>query len=202
AEDRLDDDKFFAQVIAAARPAREHPSLPKLRRDQLVIPDPPPISEPSQTPVAQPRGRDWKWTFLQSTLWIIIICLATLFDMFFDVFRNFSEWGPVRVSLLVGMGVGWILVSALPRALGRKFATIGITVPIIALGLGLIGYKAATLNWLSNDDMGLTAKIRSGFIEASIDACAKLAKRSDKSFSPEIISQYCRCYADGIADLF
>jgi hypothetical protein len=166
------------------------PPLPKLRRDQLVTPDPMPTSEPNQTPVAPPRVRDWKSTFLQSTLWIIIVCLITVSDVFW-------QWAPTTaVSGLVGMGVAWILVSALPRTLGRRFATFGIAVPIIALGLVLLGYKYATLGL--NDDMeGLTGRARSGFVEGSIDACVK---QSDKSLSPEIISQYCRCYANDIAD--
>jgi len=181
---RAEDVQELAELIC------NPPPLPKLRRDQLVTPDPMPTSEPNKTPVAQPRVRDWKWTFLQSTLWIIIVCLVTVSDVFW-------QWAPTKpVSLLVGMGVAWILVSALPRTLGRKFATLGIAVPIIALGLGLLGYKYATLG--SDDNVeGLTGKARSAFVETSIDTCVKQA---DKSFSPEIISQYCRCYANGMAD--
>jgi GYF domain 2 len=162
------------------------PPLPKLRRDQ---PQKAPASEP-KTSVGKARVRDWKWTLLQSGLWTIIVTLVVVSDVFW-------EWAPTKTaSGLIGVGVGWILTVGLPRKLGRKPATLGVALPIITLGVGLLAYKYATLG--SDDNVaGLTGRVRSSFVQASIDACVK---QSDKSFSTETVSQYCRCYADGMAD--
>jgi hypothetical protein len=68
--------------------------------------------------------------------------------------------------------------------------------PIIAVGFALLTYKFATLG--ANDGTeGLTAGTRSAFVDTAIDTCVK---QSDKNFSAETIAQYCRCYANGMAD--
>jgi GYF domain 2 len=164
------------------------PPLPELRRDPPQIA---PASEP-KTSVGKARVRDWKWTLLQTALFAIIVTLVAVSDVFW-------EWAPTKAaSGLIGVVAGWILTGALPRKLGRKPTTLGIVLPIIAVGVGVFGYKYATLGW-DDDVAGLTGRVRSSFVQASIDACVK-QQSDDKSFSTETISQYCRCYSNDMAD--
>jgi hypothetical protein len=51
-------------------------------------------------------------------------------------------------------------------------------------------------------DTGIDASARARFVESTAQACLQ-AQNSDpasKAFSPEVIDQYCRCYANGMAD--
>jgi hypothetical protein len=51
-------------------------------------------------------------------------------------------------------------------------------------------------------DTALNAATRSKFVDSTAQACLQ-AQNSDpasKAFSPEVIDQYCHCYANGMAD--
>jgi hypothetical protein len=51
-------------------------------------------------------------------------------------------------------------------------------------------------------ETAVNAVARSRFVESTAQACLQ-AQNSDpasKAFSPEVIDQYCRCYANGMAD--
>lgn len=156
-----------------------------------LIYKPPPLPNQfiSSEPSATVAKRDWKWFLLQGTLQALIITGVVVSNVWW-------QWTPNNtLAGLLGLGAGWILTVALPRKLGRQFAT-GIVLPIIALGFALLTYKYATLN-LQDDTEGLTARARSAFVGAAIDSCVK---ESDKSLSADTIAQYCKCYANGLAD--
>jgi hypothetical protein len=157
-----------------------------------IIYKPPPLPDQFISPetTATVAKRDWKWTLLQGTLQALIVTGVVVSDAWW-------QWAPNKtVAGLLGLGAGWILTVALPRKLGRQFATRGIVLPIIAVGFALLTYKFATLG--ANDGTeGLTAGTRSAFVDTAIDTCVK---QSDKNFSAETIAQYCRCYANGMAD--
>jgi hypothetical protein len=51
-------------------------------------------------------------------------------------------------------------------------------------------------------DASLEASARSKFVDSTAQAClqAQNSDPSSKAFSPVVIDQYCRCYANGMAD--
>jgi hypothetical protein len=158
-----------------------------------IIHKPPPlpdqfISPETATTVAK---RDWKWSLLQGTLQALIITGVAVSNVWW-------QWTPNNaLAGLLGVGAGWILTVALPRKLGRQFAIQGIVLPIIAVGFALLTYKYATLG-ANEGTEGLTARTRSAFVDTAIDTCVK--QSDNKNFSAEKIAQYCRCYANGMAD--
>lgn len=78
----------------------------------------------------------------------------------------------------------------------RGFLTGAICGAVVVAACGVVAYKYATLE---SDDhvVGLTGKERSYFVEAGIDTCVKQAAQG---FTTESISQYCRCFSNGLAD--
>jgi hypothetical protein len=116
--------------------------------------------------------------------------------MFFGSGRIITK----SVAILLGIGTAWILTVALQRKLGRNLAIRGIAVPVVVLGLGLLAYKYATLT-TENDQVGLTGKARSAFVESSVDAC--LTQNNDpanKDIPAWKITKYCNCYSSTLAD--
>ena len=51
-------------------------------------------------------------------------------------------------------------------------------------------------------DTGLDASARAKFVDTTAQAClqAQNGDPASKAFSPEVIDQYCHCYANGMAD--
>jgi hypothetical protein len=71
----------------------------------------------------------------------------------------------------------------------------------IAFGLAIFAVKYGQ-HWLRDNDPGLTGTVRSSFVESAIATCVKKQDEdpANKGISPSIISQYCNCYANGLAD--
>jgi hypothetical protein len=55
---------------------------------------------------------------------------------------------------------------------------------------------------MENDIEGLTGRTRSAFVESAAATCVKSQNNApeNKDISASIISQYCNCYASGLAD--
>ena len=51
-----------------------------------------------------------------------------------------------------------------------------------------------------NDSVGLTGTVRSSLIEEIVGGCLREQSRRQLAFTAAAISQYCRCYANGVAD--
>lgn len=51
-------------------------------------------------------------------------------------------------------------------------------------------------------EAGLDAAARAGFVDSTAKACllAQISDPASKAFSQAVIDQYCRCYANGMAD--
>jgi hypothetical protein len=51
-------------------------------------------------------------------------------------------------------------------------------------------------------DTGIDASARARFVESTAQACLQAQSNdpASKAFSPEVIDQYCHCYANGMAD--
>jgi len=75
------------------------------------------------------------------------------------------------------------------------------TAGTIAFGLAFFAVKYGH-QWLRNNDPGLTGTARSAFIEEAIRTCLKKQKGDpiNKGILESILSQYCKCYANGMAD--
>jgi len=152
--------------------------------ETLLYRRPPPPIAPFASAPAQ---RDWKWTLLQSIFFLLIVSMIAAFNGFWQLV-------PKQIIALVGIAAASVLTVALPRKVGRKLATLGIILPVIALGAGVLAY---TFTVGTDDNNVLAGRARSEFVEAAIDACVK---KSDNSIAPETVSQYCRCSANGLAD--
>src|SRR5262249_51723471 len=89
---------------------------------------------------------------------------------------------------------------ALPRKLGRDLAIRRIAVPVVVLGLGLLAYKCAMLT-TETDEVGLTGKARSAFIESSVNACLKAQNDhpANKDIQTWKITEYCKRYSSTLA---
>ena len=71
----------------------------------------------------------------------------------------------------------------------------------IAIGLAFFAWMFA-VEWMENHKKGLTGKARSAFVESAVDACLKTqsAAPENQGLSVFVISQYCTCNANGMAD--
>ena len=72
----------------------------------------------------------------------------------------------------------------------------------IVFGLAFFAIKYG-VQWIRNDHQGLTGANRSAFVEGAVGACLKKQKDDpiNKGISDLLISQYCNCYANGMADI-
>src|SRR5262249_36284362 len=70
---------------------------------------------------------------------------------------------------------------------------------VFALVFGRFGRQ-----WLQENDNnpGLTGEVRSQFVQSAVSSCIKSAPSNNElaTLSPSVISQYCTCYANGLAD--
>lgn len=71
----------------------------------------------------------------------------------------------------------------------------------VAIGLAFFAVKYGQ-QWLRNNDPGLTGTVRSSFVESAVDSCVATQSNdpASKGISLSLISQYCNCYANGLAD--
>lgn len=80
--------------------------------EALIYKPPPPPVAPFARPVAKPQS-DWKWTSLQSILYVLIVGIATMSNVLW-------QWAPSKlISLLSGIAVASVLTVAQQ---GRKEA--------------------------------------------------------------------------------
>jgi hypothetical protein len=74
---------------------------------------------------------------------------------------------------------------------------------VVLIALGLAGFAVQYgQQWLRDDATGLTGAARSTFVESALGGCLKKQNENpaSKLVSPSVISQYCACYANGVAD--
>jgi hypothetical protein len=68
----------------------------------------------------------------------------------------------------------------------------------------LVAFALATfaVKWFLDNDPGLVGTTRSSFVESAIRTCLKNQSENpdNKEIPPSTISQYCTCYANGMAD--
>ena len=72
----------------------------------------------------------------------------------------------------------------------------------LAVPLALVAWRYGQ-QWLRDTEQGLTRTVRSTFVEAAIDSCTTTAtnEQANNGLSPSLISQYCNCHANGMADI-
>jgi uncharacterized RDD family membrane protein YckC len=71
----------------------------------------------------------------------------------------------------------------------------------LIIGFGLVGgfFYLAVASDNSHDDVtGLTGATRSSFVRSAVESCAKTTDK--ETLSPSLVSQYCTCYANSLAD--
>jgi hypothetical protein len=71
----------------------------------------------------------------------------------------------------------------------------------LAFGLAFVAAKSGT-QWVREGEPGLTGSTRTTFVENAVRECVATQNRdpANKGISHKLISDYCLCYANGVAD--